>query len=357
MGILVSDREVVTCAHVVLYALGKGLRESPDAAVVRVCFPFADGFPCIDGTVDLKRWFPPGRSRDGNVSDVAVILLMEDAPPSVGRANLRKHAKTEPSDIHPTAYGFRAKKLNNGSWQSHSRGEIAAGTIIGSLPGGRGQFDGLPITGAAVQRGFSGAGIYDPRRDAIVGMVVEADKNKRKKIAQFIDVPSILHALGWKILLDKLLFEKEPDPGVECIDRGGVIEAKKILGERTNMTSDARLAGKNDPRSVGQSTKSGQKPADIGQRRLAFKILDWGASIAAIATQPGRLTQDRLRLAVFAVFAILCLGIAASAFFTESGYKAAILSLCVVLAFVIVLLILPTKAKKGGTNKQTKRRS
>jgi len=82
MGILVGDREVVTCAHVVLYALGLGLRESPGAAGVRVCFPFANRFPCIDGTVE--RWFPTGRSTDGDVSDVAVIRLQKDAPCSDG---------------------------------------------------------------------------------------------------------------------------------------------------------------------------------------------------------------------------------------------------------------------------------
>jgi hypothetical protein len=111
--------------------------------------------------------------------------------------------------------------------------------------------------------------------------------------------------------------------------------------KRENEKSDYSPVEQSSTRSKAESTLHG---------------LGLFGSIAAIAGRPGRLTQDRLRLAVFAVFAILCLGVAASAFFTESGYKAAILSLCVVLAFVIVLLILPKPSKKDDTVSRRGRR-
>jgi WD40 repeat protein len=192
MGILVDDREIVTCAHVINAALGSDWRKASGPAVVKVCFPLADGSCCVEGTADRKRWFPPGRTKGGELSDVAVIQLAQDAPPSVGRAVLRRHAVGKKA----RAYGFRGHELDNGSWLSHPDGEWAEGNIVGPLPGGRAQFDGLRPTGAPVQKGFSGGGVYDPNQHAVVGMIVEADREKDSKIAQFVDALSLMKALG-----------------------------------------------------------------------------------------------------------------------------------------------------------------
>ena len=202
MGILVGDRVVVTCAHVVSFALDLSPEVSPGEAAVRVCFPFADGAPCVDGTVDRLRWFPPGRRNDGKPSDVAVIMLGKDAPGSAERAQRRKHESNSEAKV----YGFRGKKLTRTRtvagrkvktrvWENHPDGEWAEGKIMGPQPGGRAQFDGLRQTGAGVEPGFSGGGIYDRSRDALLGMIVESDKERAKKIAQFIDMASLEQAL------------------------------------------------------------------------------------------------------------------------------------------------------------------
>src|SRR5205814_112333 len=125
----------------------------------------------------------------------------KSAPKFVQRAKLRMRAPTKPNDQLPTVYGFRSKRRKDGSWTSHEKGELAEGKIIGPLPEGQGQFVGMPVTGAAVQKGFSGGGIYDPEQDAVVGMIVTADKDTGKKIAQFIRVPTLREALG-----------RDPDP-------------------------------------------------------------------------------------------------------------------------------------------------
>jgi hypothetical protein len=194
MGILVSDTEVVTCAHVIDGALDLKGRRPADDAVVSVCFPFAGKQVCLDARVDATRWFPPSNASDH--PDIAVIRLVAPAPASVERAALRKYNFTRLADHPLKVYGFQSKVLSDGSWVSHPTGETSEGRIVGPLPGGRAQFDGLPVTGAAVQHGFSGAGVYDPNQDAVVGMVVETDKDRTKRVSQIIGTPSLEAALG-----------------------------------------------------------------------------------------------------------------------------------------------------------------
>ena len=203
MGILVGDRVVVTCAHVVSFALDLSPEVSPGEAAVRVCFPFADGAPCVDGTVDPLRWFPPGRRNDGKPSDVAVIMLGKDAPGSAERAQRRKHESNirgesvwiSWQEIDKDPHGRGQEGQDCSVWENHPDGEWAEGKIMGPQPGGRAQFDGLRQTGAGVEPGFSGGGIYDRGRDAILGMIVESDKERARKIAQFIDMASLEQAL------------------------------------------------------------------------------------------------------------------------------------------------------------------
>ena len=127
MGILVNGREIVTCAHVIDVALGPGWQELKERAVVGICFPFVDGFPCLEGTVDEKRSIPPGRTSGGEPSDVAVIQLTQEAPPSAERAVLKSHVM----DAHAKAYGFRGKEDGAG-WKSHPNGGWSEGKIVGA---------------------------------------------------------------------------------------------------------------------------------------------------------------------------------------------------------------------------------
>lgn len=192
MGILLDDREVVTCAHVVDKVLDKNWHLKPTPGRIRICFPLADGVPYIDGTVDKERWFPqipPGLAGRGEVSDVAFIQLDDVAPSSAERAVLAGHVKNQVAD----AFGFRGTETKEG-WLSHPYGEWVSGKITGSLPGGRAQFDGTNAIGAAIERGYSGAGIYVTVSDNVVGMIVEKDQTL--KIAQFIDVQSLNKARG-----------------------------------------------------------------------------------------------------------------------------------------------------------------
>ena len=192
MGIVVGDREVVTCAHVINAALGEDWFAEPGEGVVRVCFPFAEGMVSLNGTVDRGRYFAPNRPEEGKLTDIAVVKLDRPAPASVGRAILRAHEDNALVKI----YGFRRKEIGEGHWESHPEGEIVEAKVLGPLPGGRVFIEWLRATGASVEPGFSGSGVYDPRQGAVVGMTVEASADPGRLNAQIIDVRSLSQALG-----------------------------------------------------------------------------------------------------------------------------------------------------------------
>lgn len=200
MGILVGDRLVMTCAHVVGFAVGLLPGESPGGDYVRVCFPFVDGNPCVEGTVE--KWYPANARGAGGLADIAIIRLGEDAPGGIGRSAL--HLETRPNDLPVRCFGFGVSKIEqDGSWESHPTGEWPTGKVIATLPEGRAQLDGFPITGAHIQKGFSGAGVFDRQQDAVVGMIVKADKDPAKRIAQFITVPILRKALAGVVGVDR----------------------------------------------------------------------------------------------------------------------------------------------------------
>jgi hypothetical protein len=197
MGFLVSDTDILTCAHVIDAALGANWQTGD--GTVEVCFPFSEisekgKYLTVRGRVDRDRWFPQGPPKPGEPTDIAVIVLETPAPASVKRGTLLR------GDIEPGAkvqiYGFPGALTANGVLVSHPTGLYIEGQVMDELPAGRAQFQGIWDVGTTVEKGFSGAGVYDRIRDSIVGMVVRADLNKETKIAEFIGAPSLQFARG-----------------------------------------------------------------------------------------------------------------------------------------------------------------
>ncbi len=185
MGILIAKREVVTCAHVITALLGKNW-QSVKQPVVHVFFPFAPGIS-RSGVVDKSRYLPEDSST-GKITDVAMIVFEEDAPSSVGLATLREHVVDSPVKL----FGFPRQELSDGNWKSHPKGRTVEGTLVAPLPGGRVQFNGRQ-TKRLVTKGYSGAGLYDPKRACVVGMIVENDTDD-SNTGEVIDVPSLAKA-------------------------------------------------------------------------------------------------------------------------------------------------------------------
>ena len=86
MGFLITDRHVLTCAHVVNTALGldEGRQEQPTDAV-EVTFQVDD--ECLERLGHVLYWRPI--SRDKREADIAVLELNESLPTSVSPLKLR----------------------------------------------------------------------------------------------------------------------------------------------------------------------------------------------------------------------------------------------------------------------------
>src|SRR5271165_4432423 len=143
MGFLVNDHDILTCAHVIEAAMGQDWQNGP--GTVRVCFPFSEtadgGFLSLKGRVDRDRWFAKGEPKPGNPTDIAVIRLEAAAPTSVKRGTLLDGSVE--GQVMVKIYGFPGAQTEQGDIVSHPTGLYVEGKILGDLPAGRAQFQGI----------------------------------------------------------------------------------------------------------------------------------------------------------------------------------------------------------------------
>jgi hypothetical protein len=198
-GVLVGPRRVVTCAHVVSNALGLG--EAGDAPadapaeVLRIDFPQWPHSQARDARVIAGGWFPE-RATAGDLAMLEVLgadLEMAPAPLRLagepGRRMISVLGHPEGQDFGVWA---RAMLIARGGPQ---REWI--------------QLDALRSTGRRIQRGFSGAGVWDEEYEAVVGCVVAADRSEQDRVAWMIPVEVITGY--WPELAD--LLQRGPASG------------------------------------------------------------------------------------------------------------------------------------------------
>ena len=171
-GILITDKHVLTCAHVVAEALGisPSIKQAPDPNK-RVTLEI--------GVIENKKeqrfakvesdqfWVPVKRSgADQEIEDIAILTLDEplnlDAP--------LRWAK-EKTSCKFKFCGFGGDK------KIQARGEWVDGTYSGPTR----DWDLLKTTEKEDWSGFSGSGIFDKDNSRLLGMVV-AGRTDRKKI-------------------------------------------------------------------------------------------------------------------------------------------------------------------------------
>jgi WD40 repeat protein len=152
-GVVVDTNLVLACEHVV--CLDGRLRDD-----LWISFPRAPGV----GYWDRRRvgqCLHNGRP-EKNV-DLVLLELVEPVPGSVAPARLRCLPPRDLVDKSWWAYGF-PKAVEGGC--------AAQGTI--TAEGGWGRIRLSPDSGAGVSGGFSGAALWSPEYEAVVGIVVEA---------------------------------------------------------------------------------------------------------------------------------------------------------------------------------------
>jgi len=211
-GCLVGHDIVLTCAHVVEEALGGGLFEGRPVEPVHVDFPHWPDWEPVEATVVEHGWFPP----EGERGDVAVLQLLGDPPPEARHPPFRRPPSMMDHGFH--IEGFPAKIGD--AW--------ASGVIRGATHGGSWvQLEGVNVPGHRIEKGFSGAPVWDDEAGAVVGIVVVAETDPTAKAARMIPVSALMHlwpplkqCLGWRLRYDKEELRRHWAPKARGLQRG-----------------------------------------------------------------------------------------------------------------------------------------
>ncbi|MFE7403101.1 serine protease [Streptomyces sp. NPDC057557] len=170
-GVLVGARHVVTCAHVVdlqigRQALGPGHSQDTPADAVEVEFPFAEqtGHTGTRLQATVVGWEPIAVDGSGDVALLELAAPVDCTPAPLACPPVL-------SDHRFSVHGF-------------PHGDTAARHATGVLRGASGpqgqwvQMDAGGPTGWAVERGFSGAPVFDEDGEAVVGIVALRDDHR-----------------------------------------------------------------------------------------------------------------------------------------------------------------------------------
>ncbi len=163
-GFLVSDKYILTCAHVVNAALGKQL-DAPDEPNQEVCldFPLVASGKILRGRVAC--WIPVQPSSSISPETGADIALLElESPLQQGTKPIRL-VKAENLWKHPfRVFGFP---------EGQAVGVYTDGIIRGEQANGRVHIE--VVGGYHIQPGFSGSPVWDEQLDGVAGMTVAID--------------------------------------------------------------------------------------------------------------------------------------------------------------------------------------
>jgi Trypsin-like peptidase domain len=144
-GFLAGEREVLTCAHVVIRALGSAENSRPLGAEVRLDFPLVARNHVVAATV--VAWHPPAADGEG---DVAGLELGDDPPAGARPARLLVADELWRHEFR--TFGFPAG-YDDGVWAS---GRLLARQAMQWVP-----MEDVKQTGYRVEPGVSG-GLASP---------------------------------------------------------------------------------------------------------------------------------------------------------------------------------------------------
>jgi tetratricopeptide (TPR) repeat protein len=177
---------VLTCAHVVSLALGRGNDTSrpTEALLVDFLFPLREDPKRIPAMVGP--WFPIEANGGG---DIAGLILQQPPPADARPVTLVDMESPWGKPIR--AFGFPAGRPG-GAW---STGRVLDVEGTGWL-----QVDAVTTTGRRIGPGYSGAPVWlDEDLPGVVGMVVAADQQDRDRVAFMIPAADLAEA--WPAVL------------------------------------------------------------------------------------------------------------------------------------------------------------
>ncbi|NEQ36637.1 MAG: trypsin-like serine protease [Okeania sp. SIO3I5] len=188
-GFLVSENQVMTCAHVVALALGiNGNTAEMPTTEVKLDFPQVAPGKFL--TAKIIFWLPV--NPQVALEDIAVLELTT-IPNNISPVRLMTSEEYWGHNFR--AFGFPMDK-EYGVW---ANGVLRSGTANGWV-----QLEDIDNTGYALQEGFSGTPVWDESLEGVVGMAVAADKQRPDAKAAFI-IPTNILMKAWPQLEERLI--------------------------------------------------------------------------------------------------------------------------------------------------------
>ena|GEM_PF-484191 len=199
-GFLISDRHVVTCAHVVAEALGLPLNHPKQpSGEIALDFPLI----ALGHQIDAKAvfWLPirsESSQPDGD-EDLAVLEITIGLPSGCGPASLTRENAVVGAVCETMSFPT-----------GHDKGKPASGIICRGIGGGCQILRAVDEIGSFVREGFSGAPVWSGQ--AVVGMIVRT--NKDEKEAYLIPGSLLIEKIAPKVrsLIRQPAGEKFVDP-------------------------------------------------------------------------------------------------------------------------------------------------
>lgn len=281
VGVLISRRLVLTCAHVVNRFLG--LRESsptqPEGSV-SCDFPFMGRIPPIEAAVIT--WVAIEANGSG---DIALLRLAEDPP---GHCSpLRLIHVDDLSSHRITVLGFPDEAMIGG--------ELVTGRLVGRNSAGLLQILDSNTSGPRILPGFSGSPVWDDDVGGPVGIVVSIVPG-----GQVFDDDKTAFAIPTKQIFDQLEAVKGGDSGfwirpVE-LDFGLLSRASRAEGKIACSTASAELVRRPDKSPSVAIVKSGNNFLVYSRAAMSDEaVLIHGESSSASARIVTAIHQSTLR--------------------------------------------------------------
>ncbi|MDZ8225340.1 trypsin-like peptidase domain-containing protein [Nostoc sp. ChiVER01] len=184
-GFLVSQKYIITCAHVVADALGltRTTAQMPDAEIT-LDFPLVAPKQLLKAKVVF--WLPVNPSVE--LEDIAGLELALSPP---NQALIAPLITSDEWAGHPfRVFGFPAGQPD-GVW--------ATGVLRGHTGKSWVQLEDEKQTGYGLKPGFSGAPIWDGELQGVVGIAVAADINQPDAKVGFM-IPARVLVIAWSVL-------------------------------------------------------------------------------------------------------------------------------------------------------------
>ncbi|WP_375498524.1 trypsin-like peptidase domain-containing protein [uncultured Nostoc sp.] len=194
-GFLVSQKHVITCAHVVADALeiSRDTQKRP-AEVVYLDFPLIAPEETLTGRVVFWRPVPPkGSTSVKGKEDIAALELNSTVPETAQPVDLIIEEDLRGHSFR--TFGFPA---------GHDDGLEATGVLRGRQGTGWIQIEDIKETGVRLEPGFSGAPIWDEQLNGVVGMAVAADQKRPEAKVGFM-IPTKVIATAWPALAQQTI--------------------------------------------------------------------------------------------------------------------------------------------------------